>query len=72
MPDRKKVIKGLSELEGFLFSEYGKVSADESKVWYDRFLSVSDAIELLKEQEAKTELCERCGRVRLKSKWEGR
>lgn len=28
--------------------------------------------ELLKEQEAETELCERCGRVRLKSKWEGR
>jgi hypothetical protein len=25
---------------------------------------------LLKEQE--TELCDRCGRVRLKSKWEGR
>jgi len=27
---------------------------------------------LLKEQEAETEWCERCGRVRLKSKWEGR
>lgn len=26
----------------------------------------------LKEQEAETEWCERCGRVRLKSKWEGR
>jgi hypothetical protein len=25
----------------------------------------------LKEQEAETEWCERCGRVRLKSKWEG-
>ena len=29
-----------------------------------------DALVLLKEQEAETELCERCGRVRLKSKWE--
>ena len=27
---------------------------------------------MLKEQEAETEWCERCGRVRLKSKWEGR
>ena len=27
---------------------------------------------LLNEQEAETEWCERCGRVRLKSKWEGR
>ena len=26
----------------------------------------------MKEQEAETEWCERCGRVRLKSKWEGR
>lgn len=26
----------------------------------------------LKEQEAETELCDRCGRRRLKSKWEGR
>ncbi len=26
----------------------------------------------LKEQEVETEWCERCGRVRLKSKWEGR
>lgn len=33
-------------------------------------LMAQDAIELLKEQE--TELCDRCGRMRLKSKWEGR
>ena len=32
----------------------------------------NDIINLLKEQKAETELCERCGRVRLKSKWEGR
>jgi len=30
-----------------------------------------DALALLKEQ-SETELCDRCGRVRLKSKWEGR
>ena len=33
---------------------------------------VEDAIALLKEKYVETELCERCGRVRLKSKWEGR
>ena len=52
MAEREKVIKGLSELEGFLFSEYGKASADEANIWYDRFLAVSDALALLKEQEA--------------------
>lgn len=31
-----------------------------------------DAIALLKEKCVETEWCERCGRVRLKSKWEGR
>ena len=52
MPDREKVIKWLSELEGFLFTEYGKAQAQESRIWYDRFLAVSDALTLLKEQEA--------------------
>ena len=51
MPDREKVIKGLSELEGFLFKRYGEVSSDETHIWYDRFLAVSDALALLKEQE---------------------
>ena len=40
MIDMEKVISGLSELEGFLFSEYGKVSANEANIWYDRFLAV--------------------------------
>lgn len=51
MADRENVIKGLSELEDFLFSEYRKVSADESKAWYERFVVVNNALELLKEQE---------------------
>ena len=31
----------------------------------------ADAIALLKQQDAEVEYCDRCGRVRLKSKWEG-
>ena len=62
MPDREKVIKWLSELEGFLFSEYGKVSANEANIWYDRFLMVSDALALLKEQEAVEPILIREGR----------
>lgn len=51
MTDREKVIKGLEELEGFLFKEYANIKAEESKIYYDRFKSLSDAIALLKEQE---------------------
>lgn len=54
MPDREKVIKGLKELEGFLFKEYTNIKAEESKIYYDRFKSLSDAIDLLKEQEPTT------------------
>ena len=50
MADREKVIKGLEELEGFLFKEYTNIKAEESKIYYDRFKSLSNAIELLKEQ----------------------
>ena len=50
--DREKVIKGLEELEGFLFKEYTNIKAEESKIYYDRFKSLSDAIDLLKEQES--------------------
>ena len=49
MADIEKVIKGLEELEGFLFKEYTNRKAEESKIYYDRFKSLSDAIELLKE-----------------------
>ena len=54
--DRENVIKGMSELEGFLFKKYDEVSSDETHVWYDRFLAVSDALALLKGQELPTEL----------------
>ena len=49
--DREKVIKGLKELSGFLFKEYGKVQAEKVSLYYDRFLTVDNAIALLKEQE---------------------
>ena len=51
MPDREKVIKGLEELSGFLFKEYGKAHAEEASLYYDRFLAVDGALDLLKEQE---------------------
>lgn len=51
MIDRENVIKGLEELEGFLFKEYTNIKAEESKIYYDRFKSLSDALALLKEQE---------------------
>ena len=64
MPDREKVIswlEGLAEDESMMFHSFSEVGN-----------IARTAIALLKEQEAETELCERCGRVRLKSKWEGR
>ena len=62
MPDREKVIKDLDELYRLIY---------QSNVDGEILGSLHDALVLLKEQEAETELCERCGRVRLKSKWEG-
>ena len=49
--DREKVINGLKELLGFLFKEYGKAQAEEASIYYDRFLTVDNAIDLLKEQD---------------------
>ena len=65
MPDRVKLIKHFEHL------------LNAAKGNYQDFVDLTvDAGEeifaLLKEQEAETELCDRCGRVRLKSKWEGR
>ena len=53
--DREKVIERIHE-------------AIDMGVCVDLFM---DILELLKEQDAELEWCERCGRVRLKSKWEG-
>ena len=63
--DRERVIKELHDARRYL----------EDKEWSDRRASphidsINDALALIKEQE--TELCDRCGRVRLKSKWERR
>ena len=59
MPDREKVINGL-EKEAMACGDYIQLP-----LWV-----YSSVLALLNEQE--TELCDRCGRIRLKSKWEGR
>ena len=51
MPDREKVINALKELSGFLFKEYRKAQAEEASLYYDGFLTVDNAIELLKEED---------------------
>lgn len=63
MPDREKVINEIVErIEATLAvdSEYVTIPLD----------LLQYALALLKEQP-ETEWCERCGRVRVKSKWEG-
>ena len=65
--DSDKVIKGLEELSGFLFKEYGKAYAEEANLYYDRFLAVNVAIDLLKEQKKASErnpvlICPHCGK----------
>ena len=52
MADIEKVIKGLEEISSFLFREYGKVHAEETNLYHDRFLAVEDACAILKEQKA--------------------
>ena len=49
--DREKITKGLEELSVFLFNEYRKAQAEEASIYYDRFLSVDNALDLLKAQE---------------------
>ena len=66
MPDREKVIQGLCDAIGIIHGYVPK------RYWGYGEQACRDAIALLKEKYVETELCERCGRVRLKSKWEGR
>jgi hypothetical protein len=71
MPDRDKVIGGLVACTGETYDCAGHTCPywdfDDSEVDHGcRIQMELDALELLKEQE--TELCDRCGRVRLKSK----
>ena len=65
MPDREKVIKDLHDIAGFIA---GRVGIEQAR----NFLrTIDDTVVLLKEQE-ETELCDRCGRRRLKSNRKGR
>ena len=70
--DMEKVIKGLENcITGFDCPPECPYLDDCNDLMKPMFVELAkDALALLKEQE--TELCDRCGRVRLKSKWEGR
>lgn len=84
MSDREKVMSWLeglaepdwrdfhsdSEVQNIAKSALELLKAQRETI--DELISADKALKLLKEQEAETEWCERCGRVRLKSKWEGR
>lgn len=61
--DREKVIGHLNDCMEASRADNGWV--------FVRKDIIADALALLKEQD-ETELCGRCGRVRLKSKWESR
>jgi hypothetical protein len=71
--DREKVIKGLENcITGFDCPPECPYLDDCNDLMKPMFVELAkDALALIKEQE-ETELCDRCGRVRLKSKWEGR
>ena len=61
--DKRCVLNWLNEVYFTPSRAFNEYTDDELKMF------AHDAIVLLKEQE--TELCDRCGRTRLKSKWEG-
>jgi hypothetical protein len=75
--DREKVIKGLDVCLKNIDQQdctndcpyLSDCSKYENRVIFQPLMR--DALTLLKEQE-ETELCDRCGRVRLKSEWEAR
>ena len=72
--DREKVIGLLQETAEY-FRECRNNASFASKAenhFWELQNAANEAVELLKEQDAEVEYCERCGRVRLKSKWEGR
>ena len=60
MTGREKIIEGLCDVIGIIHGYIPK------RYWGYGEQACRDAIALLKEQE-ETELCDRCGRVRLKS-----
>ena len=61
--DRENVISTLEKIK----TQTAEIGLDSAVIAHE---FIDNIIVLLKEQE--TELCDRCGRVRLKSKWEGR
>ena len=63
-----KILALLKEQEELLYKKQKDIDrlCNEISEWKHKFHDKS-----LKSQEG-TELCDRCGRVRLKSKWEGR
>ena len=67
MIDREKVIRAVDSCFDYWLDQHEDLHQLELETVRQR---KAEAIALLKEQE--TELCDRCGRVRLKSKWEGR
>ena len=73
MADREKVIKGLENcITGFDCPPECPYLDDCNDLMKPMFVELAkDALDLLKEQE-ETELCDRCGRRRLKSSKEGR
>jgi hypothetical protein len=69
--DREKVIKGLENcITGFDCPPECPYLDDCNDLMKPMFVELAkDALALIKEQE--TELCDRCGRIRLKSSKEG-
>ena len=59
IPDRENVIKGLRDIEMFIA---GRLGYEQAKNF---MRTIDETIVLLKEQD--TELCTRCGWVRVKS-----
>ena len=72
MPDRETVITHLQIIHTWAeFARERDLQFFTAKHLEDIAQWSADAIALLKQQDAEVEYCERCGRVRLKSKWEG-
>lgn len=68
MPDREKVIEGLKALNDSMHKNQCYACSHEFIKTVNEFGTsiIADAIELLQEQR-EVELCDRCGRYRLKS-----
>lgn len=63
--DREKVINCLNDIEQIMATRQEICPPEELQYWIELQEGVADALALLNEQE--TELCDRCGWVRLKS-----